>query len=123
MIALETKTGPGGTEFLTRPASSVTKEPRQRKDSRPALEWRRQFWLDTCREVLEMRNASPKVLELHRLYGCRFCPPTTQQVQYVLDALDVALPRWDREHPELFYQTLELNFPELLRICRAQRRN
>ena len=38
-----------------------------------------------------------------------------EQVQEVLDALDSALPVWDREHPELFYQTLELNFPQLVK--------
>jgi hypothetical protein len=38
------------------------------------------------------------------------------QVQHILDALDAALPNWEREHPDLFYKTLELNFPELLRM-------
>jgi hypothetical protein len=36
-------------------------------------------------------------------------------VKAVLDALDGAMPLWDKEHPELFYQTLEINFPELVR--------
>jgi hypothetical protein len=36
-------------------------------------------------------------------------------VQEILDALDSAMPAWEREHPALFYQTLELNFPHLLR--------
>jgi hypothetical protein len=36
-------------------------------------------------------------------------------VQHILDALDSAAPFWDKEHPELFYQTLQLNFPELVR--------
>jgi hypothetical protein len=31
----------------------------------------------------------------------------------VLTALDAAVPAWETLHPELFYQTLELNFPEL----------
>ena len=88
-----------------------------------ALHSRQQFWVDTCREVLEMRTPSPQVLELHQRHGCRFCIPAPRQVQYILDALDAALPGWDRDHPELFYQTLELNFRELLRICRAQHRN
>jgi len=87
-----------------------------------ALQDRQQFWMDTCREVLEMRTASRQVLELHRHHGCRLCVPTARQVQYILDALDAALPGWDSDHPELFYRTLELNFPELLRVCRAQAR-
>jgi len=37
------------------------------------------------------------------------------QVQSILEALDSALPAWDRDSPEMFYRTLELNFPELLR--------
>jgi hypothetical protein len=36
-------------------------------------------------------------------------------VQVVLEALDAAMPLWDRDHPELFYQALELNFPQLVR--------
>jgi hypothetical protein len=83
---------------------------------------RQQFWIDTCREVREMRLVSPRKSELHQQHGCRFSVPTTQQVQFILNALDSALPGWDRNHPELFYQTLELNFPELVRACPARRR-
>ncbi len=90
--------------------------PRSGAKQEPVPERRREFWIDTCREVLEMRTASPRVLELHRQHGCRFAAPTRPQVQYILEALDSALPGWDREHPELFYQTLEMNFPELLRV-------
>jgi hypothetical protein len=32
-----------------------------------------------------------------------------------LDALDAAMGSWDRDYPQLFYQALELNFPELRR--------
>jgi len=76
---------------------------------------RLEFWEDTCREVTEMRLASKQVIDLYREYGCRFCAPSHSQVQNVLDALDSAAPRWEKDHPELFYQTLELNFPELVR--------
>ncbi len=76
---------------------------------------REEFWADTCREVTQMLHQSPQAMELYRKYGCRFCPPGRQQIQYVLDALDAAVPAWEREHPELFYQTLELNYPELVR--------
>ena len=74
-----------------------------------------EFWADTCREVTDMRVASKEVIDLYRNYGCRFCAPTHRQVQNVLDALDGAMPTWEKEHRELFYQTLELNFPELVR--------
>jgi hypothetical protein len=76
---------------------------------------RREFWLDTCREITEMHHASARVLELYRHHGCRFCAPTQSEVQEVLEALDTAMTNWEREHPELFYQTLELNFPLLVR--------
>src|SRR4029453_10895633 len=81
---------------------------RERLES--ALHHRQRFWLDTCREVLEMQAASRQVLELHREHGCRFYVPAPRQVQYILDALDSALPGWDRDHPGLFHRTLELNF-------------
>jgi hypothetical protein len=76
---------------------------------------RQQFWLDTCRELAQRRTGSPRVLEFYQKYGCRFLTPTTQQAKDVLGALDAALPGWEKEQPELFFQTLELNFPELLR--------
>jgi hypothetical protein len=83
-----------------------------------ALERRREFWLDTCREMTEMHSASPQVMELYQKHGCRFAVPTHEEVQEVLDALDSALKNWEQEHPELFFQTLELNFPELVKHCR-----
>jgi hypothetical protein len=88
-----------------------------------ALHHRRQFWLDTCRDVRERRTASRQVLDLYRHHGCRFSSPAPGQVQSVLDALDSALPGWEGDHPGLFYRTLELNFPELLRAYGAQRRS
>lgn len=150
MAFLTTKTGPGGTELVVRahltdsdkgpqvePIAPATTECgawhlrqavdlARREGSREQLETslhrRQQFWMDTCREVHEMRTASRQVLELHRHQGCRFCAPTARQAQHILDALDSALPGWERDHPGLFFGTLELNFPELLRICRTHRR-
>jgi hypothetical protein len=80
-----------------------------------ALTERREFWTDTCREMTQMRVKSKAVHALYQEHGCRFCAPSPDQVQYILNALDSAVRNWDQEHPELFYQTLELNFPELLR--------
>ncbi len=76
---------------------------------------RREFWTDTCRDMKEMRVKSQGVHTLYQQHGCRFCAPSIDHVQYILNALDAAVPYWDGDHPELFYQTLELNFPELLR--------
>jgi hypothetical protein len=81
-----------------------------------ALQRRQQFWMNTCREVMEMRAASRHVLELHRQHGWGFHVPAPKQVQRILDALDAALPGWERDHAALFFRTLELNFPELLRV-------
>jgi hypothetical protein len=76
---------------------------------------RQDFWLDTCRDAREMRTASLQVLEFYQAHGCRFFEPTHDQVQHILNALDTALTFWDRDNPELFYQTLEINFPQLVR--------
>ena len=77
---------------------------------------RQEFWLSTCRgTTTKIQSASKQVLELYRKHGCLFCEPTHKQVQDILDALDSAMPLWDKEHPELFYQALKLNFPELVR--------
>ena len=79
------------------------------------VEKRQEFWLDTCRQIPKVTVNSRQVQELYQKHGCRFVEPTRKQVQYILDALDSVMPNWDKEHPELFYQTLELNFPELKR--------
>ena len=80
-----------------------------------AVAKRRVFWMDSCRDPAQMQARSAPVLDLYMKYGCRFVAPTHEQVQEVLDALDAASPMWDRDNAELFYQTLQLNFPELLR--------
>ena len=89
--------------------------PNVRADAHSTSSGRREFWLDTCRDVKQMRIASMPVFELYQRLGCRFFAPTADQVQVVLEALDAAMPLWDRDHPELFYQALELNFPQLVR--------
>ena len=71
--------------------------------------------MDTCGDAERMRPVSTQAHMLAKKYGCRFAVPTAQQVQSIFDALDSALPFWDKDQPELFYQTLELNFPELVR--------
>ncbi len=76
---------------------------------------RQEFWTDTCREMTQMHAAGPRVIELYRQFGCRFVSPSRQQVTDVLSALDAAMPQWEQSHPELFFQTLELNYPELVR--------
>lgn len=75
---------------------------------------RQEFWLDTCRGLAHVQVGCAQVQKLYRKHGCRFVAPTPEQVRGVLDALDHAMPKWEKEHPELFYQTLELSFPELL---------
>ena len=82
-----------------------------------AMERRQGFWIDTCREPPQMRDCSLQVLDLFMRYGCRFLVPSGEQVQEILNALDLLMPLWDRFQPELFYQTMELNFPELDRLA------
>jgi len=88
---------------------------RAEQDLAIAISRRQTFWLDTCRDPTRMQAACGQVLDFYRKYGCQFDAPTNKQVQEVLTALDSAVPFWDRDHPALFYQTLELNFPHLLR--------
>jgi hypothetical protein len=80
-----------------------------------ALAERQQFWVDTCQGMTKSELAFVEIPELYQKYGCRFDSPSRADVQYILDALDQAMPSWDKEHPELFFQTLELNFPALVR--------
>jgi hypothetical protein len=80
-----------------------------------AVDRRQQFWLDTCRECAQMQFACHSVMELYQKHGCLFFTPTPAQVQEILDALDSAMPLWDRDRPDVFFQTLSLNFPQLLK--------
>jgi hypothetical protein len=126
--------GPGGTEVLAKPKYNAcyfrdaVQEARRaaaesgigsievaQRDLEVALATRQQFWADTCREITQMRLASKYIHVLHQKYGCRFDAPSHKQVAHILRALDSAMPLWDRDHPDLFYRTLELNFPELRR--------
>jgi len=79
-----------------------------------AVAEREEWWRDTCRAPGKMQALSPQKVDLHMKHGCLFDTPTHEQVREVLEALDSALPAWEKEHPELFYQTLEINFHELL---------
>jgi hypothetical protein len=54
-------------------------------------------------------------IKLYLEQGYRFKQPSTKHLQDVLDALDADSATWDRETPEYLFQTLEHNFPELLR--------
>lgn len=80
-----------------------------------AMAERQQFWMDTCQGTTKSEVACMDIPELYQKYGCRFEAPSRADVQYILDALDQAMPTWDKDHPELFFQTLELNFPSLVR--------
>jgi hypothetical protein len=80
-----------------------------------AVSRRQRFWIDTCCDPRQMQAASGQVVDFYRKFGCRFDLPTSKAVQEILAALDSAMPTWERDHPALFYQTLELNFPHLLR--------
>ncbi len=84
------------------------------QDLAAAIARRQQFWMDTCREPSNMHSRSAQILELYMKHGCRFLTPTTEEAQEILDALDAAMLFWDRDYPQLFYQTLELNFPSLV---------
>ena len=81
-----------------------------------AIQKRQEFWMDTCRDPIDMKTHVTEVRELYMKHGCQFIVPTHEQVQEILDALDSALPDWDRNRADLFYQTLELNFPVLRRF-------
>jgi hypothetical protein len=80
-----------------------------------AMRKRQDFWMDTCRDPMQMQSHASEVWDLYMKYGCRFVTPARPQVQEVLDALDSALLDWEKNHAELFFRTLELNFPGLLR--------
>ena len=76
---------------------------------------RQDFWISACCESGQRAAGSPLATELYRKHGCLFWEPTRVQVQGILDALDGALPSWEKDHPELFFQTLGMNFPQLMR--------
>ena len=76
---------------------------------------RQEFWLSTFSGTAKMQSTCRQVLELYRQHGCLFYEPTHNQVQDILDALDSAMPLWEKNHCELFFQALKLIFPGLVR--------
>ena len=85
-----------------------------------AIAERQDFWVDTCSDTEKMHLVPTQVSALYKRYGCQFALPRHEQVQAILDVLDSAMPLWDRDYPELFYATLELNFPESVRHWRQK---
>lgn len=84
------------------------------QEYKSAMSLRQEFWIDTCREMTRMQLAWPEIRSLYQVQGCRFVTPNREQTQEVLDALDAAMLNWDKDYPRIFYQTLELNFPQLV---------
>jgi len=80
-----------------------------------ALSRRRDFWVHSCSEMGKVSIVSVQAQELYQKHGCRFVAPSPKQAQHILEALDSAMPSWDKDHPELFFETLQINFPELVR--------
>jgi hypothetical protein len=72
------------------------------------------FWEDTIREP-EDGSGNEQAVKLYFAQGYRFEMPSKKEIQAILDALDADSPTWDKDIPEYFFQTLEHNFPGLLR--------
>ena len=91
-----------------------TKVNQARADPEEDLEFatgqRLEFWAGTFNVV---KAEGGQGLEFHMSHGRLFEVPSEKQIQEILDALDAQMPEWDRDNPDLFYQTLELNHPEL----------
>jgi hypothetical protein len=86
-----------------------------RHDLALAVTNRQELSVQSCSDAEKMQVVSMLARDLYKKYGCRFAAPTAQQAQAIFDALDSAMPPWDKDQPGMFYRTLELNFPELLR--------
>lgn len=86
-----------------------------RADLKLAQDSRIEFWLLTF-EKIDLSGSYISTSDYYDKWGKRFKKPKRAQVEAILDALDSsAAPAWDKDHPELFYRTLEINFPVLLR--------
>jgi hypothetical protein len=82
-----------------------------------ALKKRLQFWRQRFRDFWAGDAYADwiQATDLYSNYGRRFKLPTAEQITRVLSALDEKRPNWDRDYPQLFFETLELNYPELIR--------
>lgn len=96
-------------------ATTNPQRPGVRADVQSRIAARQQFWSDTCRDYKELQAISEHALAFYRHFGAHFFPPTWNEVHQILEVLDEAMAGWDKDHPELFYETLKLNFPSLLR--------
>jgi hypothetical protein len=84
------------------------------EDARNERMW---FWQDTFRSPDQMEGAgtNEQQIKLYFVQGYRFEMPAEEVIQSLLVALDANSPTWDKDTPEYFFQTVEHNFPELLR--------
>lgn len=78
-----------------------------------AIRARQMFWVETCEAAVGSQPCYRLARELRRKYGWRFCSPTPEQVQFVIDALDLAFAHWERDSAVLFFNKLEVHFPHL----------
>ena len=73
---------------------------------------------DSGRKLFEHRHGNCTDLQPIKLYleqGHRFNLPAKNILQAMLDTLDADSATWDWDNPRYFFQTLEHNFPQLLR--------
>jgi hypothetical protein len=81
---------------------------------RELQEDRFRFWQETFRApAWERTDLQP--IKLYLEHGHRFNLPAKNILQAMLDTLDADSATWDRDNPGYFFQTLEYNFPQLLR--------
>lgn len=83
------------------------------EEYKDALKNRIEFWKDTCRQA-DCTCEWEQAMNLNEKYGYRFKVPSTKQITPILEALDAKAPTWDKDYPYIFFETLEINFPELL---------
>jgi hypothetical protein len=82
-------------------------------DLEDALRCRLSWWMGLVNMLDTGDCCSQLHMDLWEAYARHFVPPTEEQTQTILDALDNAMPTWDKTHPQLFFETLELNHPDL----------
>lgn len=106
--------------------SDLTDYPDNLKDAQDDLKFRVssrvKFWKATFKEdwVLgdeeaDLIDFSDTIDRLYSEYGRYFKVPTNKQITEILEALDTALPDWDKNQPHSFYSTLKASFPEGVR--------
>ncbi len=119
-------------ELIESTESKIGDQPTEIKEAKEELRYRQslraKFWKATFTQL----GADPDDIEdlidycdvidrFYDGYGHYFKVPTLKQVDDILEVLDKALPDWDKQEPQSFYEKYKVSFPDKIKRVGGKR--